>query len=74
MRGSKHWPKPAHTELWSWVEQRLPQMFEQIKPDNIRIWEGMITVGPLKFLKRTLPESVVEPSQQTRPSPSPGFG
>ncbi|KAG8722752.1 hypothetical protein FRC08_010362 [Ceratobasidium sp. 394] len=42
MRGSKHWPKSAHTELWAWIEQRLPQMFDQIKPDNIRMWEGML--------------------------------
>ncbi|KAG9123719.1 hypothetical protein FRC07_014176 [Ceratobasidium sp. 392] len=43
MRGSKHWPKPSHAELWTWFEQRLPQMFDQIKPDSIRIWEGMLT-------------------------------
>ncbi|KAG8770133.1 hypothetical protein FRC12_004487 [Ceratobasidium sp. 428] len=42
MRGSKHWSRPAHAELWTWIEQQLPQMFDQIKPDNIRIWEGML--------------------------------
>ncbi|KAG8737973.1 hypothetical protein FRC10_007440 [Ceratobasidium sp. 414] len=42
MRGSKHWPKSAHAELWAWIEQRLPQMFDQIKPDNVRIWEGIL--------------------------------
>lgn len=45
MRGSKHWPKAAYSELWTWIEQRLPQIFEQIKPDTINIWEGMLTVS-----------------------------
>lgn len=48
MRGSKHWPKPAHTELWAWIEERLPQMFERIKPDTLRIWEGMLSVGSVR--------------------------
>ncbi|QRW00399.1 proteasome activator complex subunit 4 [Ceratobasidium sp. AG-Ba] len=42
MRGSKHWPRSAHVTLWKWIGDRLPQMFDQIKPDNLRIWEGMI--------------------------------
>ncbi|CEL52206.1 Proteasome activator complex subunit 4 OS=Xenopus laevis GN=psme4 PE=2 SV=1 [Rhizoctonia solani AG-1 IB] len=43
MRGSKHWPKDAHTQLWSWVGERLQQIFDRIKPDTLRIWEGMLT-------------------------------
>ena len=44
MRGSKHWPKGAHSQLWAWVEERLGQIFDRIKPDTLRIWEGMLTV------------------------------
>ncbi|CAE6462385.1 unnamed protein product [Rhizoctonia solani] len=43
MRGSKHWPKGAHSQLWAWVEERLGQIFDRIKPDTLRIWEGMLT-------------------------------
>lgn len=45
MRGSKHWPKSTHAELWAWIAERLPQMFERIRPDTLRIWEGMLTVS-----------------------------
>lgn len=57
MRGSKHWPKSTHTQLWTWVEERLQQIFDRIKPDTLRIWEGMLTVRyhplhPMAFLTR----------------------
>ncbi|KAG9039991.1 hypothetical protein FRB95_004463 [Tulasnella sp. JGI-2019a] len=44
LRGSKHWPMDSQTKLWTWVMERLPRLFDQIKPDTVQIFETFISV------------------------------
>ncbi|KAJ1310179.1 hypothetical protein OPQ81_006923 [Rhizoctonia solani] len=58
MRGSKHWPTNSHSQLWAWVGERLQQIFDRIKPDTLRIWEGMLTTQIAKRDPRRHPELI----------------
>ncbi|ELU44509.1 pyruvate decarboxylase [Rhizoctonia solani AG-1 IA] len=58
MRGSKHWPRDAHLQLWSWVGERLQQIFDRVKPDTLRIWEGMLTTQIAKRDPRRHPHLI----------------
>ncbi|EMD41612.1 hypothetical protein CERSUDRAFT_110183 [Gelatoporia subvermispora B] len=41
LRGSKHWPKPHYDKLWEWTTARLDNIFAQIKPDTMGLWESV---------------------------------
>ncbi|KAJ7129977.1 hypothetical protein C8R43DRAFT_1025251 [Mycena crocata] len=42
-RGSKHWPKPLWTKLWTWSITRLQAVFLQIKPDTFPVWQSAVS-------------------------------
>ncbi|KAG8858716.1 hypothetical protein FRB96_004853 [Tulasnella sp. 330] len=44
LRGSKHWPVDSQTNIWAWVMERLPGLFDQMKPDTVQIFETFISV------------------------------
>ena len=43
--GSKHWPKQKWDKLWSWVMDRIDQIFVQIKPDTLNFWKSVFSVS-----------------------------
>lgn len=45
LRGSKHWPTSASDRLWAWFTERLPSIFNQMKPDTVGFWETLFSVS-----------------------------
>lgn len=43
--GSKHWPKQKWDKLWTWVMDRIDQIFVQIKPDTLSFWKCVFSVS-----------------------------
>jgi proteasome activator subunit 4 len=44
LRGSKHWPKARSDKLWAWTIERLGQIFSQVKPDTLSLWETVLSI------------------------------
>ncbi|GJE87739.1 proteasome-substrate-size regulator, mid region domain-containing protein [Phanerochaete sordida] len=42
LRGAKHWPQQHYERLWEWLLARWEQIYNQIKPDTLNVWEGLI--------------------------------
>ena len=45
--GSKHWPKQKWDKLWTWVGDRMDQVFVQIKSDTLNFWKSVFSVSLL---------------------------
>ncbi|KDQ20580.1 hypothetical protein BOTBODRAFT_169318 [Botryobasidium botryosum FD-172 SS1] len=42
-RGSKHFSGDAYATLWGWITPHLPQIFSQMTPDTVTIWQNLIS-------------------------------
>ena len=49
--GSKHWPKQKWEKLWTWIIDRIDQIFVQIKPDTLNFWKSVFSVRELVLPK-----------------------
>lgn len=56
LRGSKHWPKYALDDMWSWLTPKLPHILGNVRPDSAATWEVFVeTVLYHRDPRRMLP-------------------
>lgn len=41
-RGSKHWAESTRKTLWIWFMKHIGEIYSQMKPDTLALWECMI--------------------------------